>query len=273
MLLRTRAGQRLAESLGLAKSLRHPIVVGGTGGSGTRAVRDLLIRAGVSMGTNVNGPGDALDFEPFLGRWINPILESTETLAFRAEDLPASIRRRATREFHRRMRRYLRTIPSGQRWGWKNPRSIYILPLIHFLIPGFYFVHVVRDGRDMAVSSNQNQYRKHFSSLFHATRSEAEQVMESCTMWARTNGEVADWCERVLGNRYVRLRLEDLCKTPREVAANLLGALDLEVSRADDAVIALKTPATIERWRTLPNEISERLTSVAGDTLRRFGYE
>lgn len=273
MVLRTRVGQRLAETLGMAKSLRCPIFVGGTGGSGTRAVRDLLILAGVSMGTNVNGPGDALDFEPWLERWINPIMQSTGTLDYRVEEVPASIRVPATRKFHRRMRRYLRTIPSGRRWGIKNPRSIYVLPLIHSLIPGMYFVHVVRDGRDMAVSSNQNQYQKHFGALFRTTRSDVNPAEESCAMWARTNGEVSDWGERVLGRRYVRLLLEDLCKRPVEVAANLLRALDLDASRAPDAVAALKTPSTIDRWKTLPNETAERLTSIAGETLRRFGYQ
>ena len=46
-------------------------------------------------------------------------------------------------------------------WGWKEPRSIYLLPFFHRHLPGLRFLHVVRDGRDMAFSENQNQLRKH----------------------------------------------------------------------------------------------------------------
>ena len=41
-------------------------------------------------------------------------------------------------------------------WGWKEPRSIYLLSFLHRHLPALRFLHVVRDGRDMALSKNQN---------------------------------------------------------------------------------------------------------------------
>ena len=57
--------------------MRAPIVIGGSGGSGTRVLRNALIAAGVFMGTRVNDAGDALDFEPWLDCRINHILAAT----------------------------------------------------------------------------------------------------------------------------------------------------------------------------------------------------
>ncbi|BCW93430.1 MAG: hypothetical protein KatS3mg007_1324 [Thermoanaerobaculum sp.] len=63
---------------------------------------------------------------------------------------------------------HLRPLVSEQRggarysaWGWKEPRSIYLLPFWNELMPSLRFIHVIRDGRDMAFSANQNQLRKH----------------------------------------------------------------------------------------------------------------
>ena len=57
------------------------------------------------------------------------------------------------------------TLEPGRPWGWKEPRSIYLLPFFHQQLPALRFLHVVRDGRDMALSANQNQLRKHGNGL------------------------------------------------------------------------------------------------------------
>lgn len=45
------------------------------------------------------------------------------------------------------------------RWGWKSPRSLYYLPLFHHMLGGnFKIIHVVRDGRDVALGDNQAQF-------------------------------------------------------------------------------------------------------------------
>ena len=51
---------------GIDHTASNPVVIGGTGGSGTRAVQSALAAAGVFMGERLNESGDAMDFEPFL---------------------------------------------------------------------------------------------------------------------------------------------------------------------------------------------------------------
>ena len=45
------------------------------------------------------------------------------------------------------------------KWGWKAPRSIYYLPLLLRVLKGnLRFIHVIRDGREISVADNQQQY-------------------------------------------------------------------------------------------------------------------
>jgi hypothetical protein len=53
----------------------NPIVIGGSGGSGTRAVARFLTAIAVKMGEYLNQSGDALAFVDTLDALINPILE------------------------------------------------------------------------------------------------------------------------------------------------------------------------------------------------------
>lgn len=47
----------------------------------------------------------------------------------------------------------------GNLWGWKGPRSVYFLPFYQAVFGDhFRFLHVLRDGRDVAYGDNQMQF-------------------------------------------------------------------------------------------------------------------
>lgn len=248
-----------------------PIVVGATGGSGTRAVHGVLARAGVFMGVRLNGSGDAMDFVPFLDEIINPTLERTRSLNYELSSLPSSHCDRALSRLREISGRYLADRPVHLRaWGWKNPRSIYILPFIYAVYPGLRFVHVVRDGRDMALSSNQNQLRQHYAALFGRAPRETGPV-ESIELWTRANLDVAAWGEAHLAKRYLRVRLEDLCTSPATTVEGLLATLRVE---ADPGTVAghILPPKTLGRWRSEHEQLIEKLDETGRVALKAFGY-
>ena len=86
------------------------------------------------------------------------------------------------------------------------------------------FLHLVRDGRDMALSDNQNQPKKHYQALFGDAYEACHDAAPECAirLWATANSQVADWGERELGNRYMRVRFEDVCASPRVVMYDTL---------------------------------------------------
>jgi hypothetical protein len=248
-----------------------PIVVGATGGSGTRVIASLLQRAGVFMGADVNGAGDSLPIALFLDLWVNVYAaRSSLFLEEEAQVVEAAM----ARSLHEAIVRHLATAPAGP-WGWKEPNSIYVLPFLGGQFPQFRFVHLIRDGRDMVFSDNQGQLTKHGRS--YLARAEAEfhgQYERSAALWALANLEAADYGERVLGERYLRIRFEDLCTEPVVTIDRLFAFVGSNADADRLARDEIKPPASLGRWRQEDSRILRRIGRVACVQLAldRFGY-
>tara|TARA_B100001123_G_scaffold439156_1_gene575457 strand:+ start:285 stop:1010 length:726 start_codon:yes stop_codon:yes gene_type:complete len=230
------------------------------------------------MGTEdqVNEAGDAMDIEPVLDDHINQILRETQSLDYSPSDLPAPLLASVQQDLLLAVSCFLRHAPSKfGAWGWKNPRCMFILPLINEMFDGLRFVHLVRDGRDMATSENQNQPRKHFEAMFNEPL-DPRDPSGAMRLWAKANLGTANWGERILGERYMRIRFEDLCATPRKGTAQILEfALISQEDRAKAVSMAenlVATPKSINRWHTLEPETAKNLTRLGQEALRRFGY-
>lgn len=266
----TRWGQPLLRLAGKG-DWAAPILIGATGGSGTRALRQMLMATGVFMGNRVNESGDAMDFEPLLDDVINPVLSATHGLDYDPASLPADLTEQATAGYRTIAEAFLADRPDESiAWGWKNPRSMYLLPMIHAVFPGLRFIHLIRDGRDMALSDNQNQTRKHFAALM-GQEPPADERIASIMIWAKANGTAADWAARVLQDRVFTLRFEDLCAQPAKEARRLFDWAGLS-GNVDDAAQLIKPPSSIGRSRELDAATAARMIEIAGPQLERFGY-
>jgi hypothetical protein len=246
-----------------------PIVVTGTGGSGTRAVAEFCTANGVYMGTQLNGASDAMAFVPALSGVIDPILSQTRSLDYSIEALPERIRTQALSALEGAIRLHLDGWPGRVRWGCKNPRQIFVLPILAAILPNLTLVHVVRDGRDMLLSRNQNQPRQHYSSLFNQPWLETPKSIGQ--FWGVTNLQVARVGARLLGKRYVRVRIEDLCASERSRhVAVLASALDFDPNTALQAASVFEAMPSFGRGQELTlDQPSESPFNVA---LRTFGY-
>jgi Sulfotransferase family len=244
-----------------------PLIVGATGGSGTRVIARIVQRCGYEIGTHLNHPLDALEFLPFHERWIDRWLA-------RPGRVPAQMREDLTQVIARHLATADGTVfEPGGRWGWKAPRSIYLLAFFHECWPEMKFVHVLRDGRDMSLSKNQNQLRKHGRRLLSwSERWLAPQPVRSIRLWDRVNRRAADFGDQTLGKNYLPLRFEDLCEHPVDTLARLLEFIGGPGDPATLAREEVRPPATLGRWRREPPSLIARLEAAGGDGLRRFGY-
>lgn len=259
----------------LYKNPTPPIVVGATGGSGTRVFQAILQQAGIYMGHHLNHAGDAMDLEPFLDRWINPLLETIGKTGFDITDVPPVMRRESLRDLGQSLKIYCAHRPPQVRWGWKNPRSMYVAPLIHAFFPDMRFIHVVRDGRDMAFSDNQNQRNKHYAALFGrmpVTDTPLAGAAASAQLWAAANGQIVQWGQSVLGNNYYRIRLEDLCTSPETGIRDLFSWLDYATDVAPLAQL-VTPPESLGRWRNHDSATLDTITDAARSTLVTLGYQ
>lgn len=253
--------------------LPPPIIIGATGGSGTRAVRQLLVDAGGAFGTDTNEAGDALAFETFLDAWINPVMAETGGPDFRLSTLSEPVREGGLAALEAALTGYREEIPEGAAlWGWKNPRSMYLLPFLAERFPGLRFVHLIRDGRDMAFSANQLQAIKHSFPLFGPPRRPREPAQTGIRLWALANSQVAAWGARTLGPRYLPVRYEDLCDHPDRTLPRLLAALEAPTPTGTALEAGFRPAPTIGRWRLQAPARIRALEATAGEALDHFGY-
>jgi hypothetical protein len=243
-----------------------PRVIGATGGSGTRVVGRIVRAGGMYTGTNLNDYEDALELAGFSDRWINRIVTeglndlSDEVLAALTDDLAATL------EQHRST-----LPPDAVAWGWKEPRSIYLISLFNRLMPGFRFLHFVRDGRDMAFSDNQQQLRKHGEAVLPPETASWKRPVRSIALWTYVNTQAADYGEQHMPGRYLRVRFEDLCSDPVATVGQLYDFFGLQ---GDVALAAaeVQPPRTLGRWQKARKGVVADLHAVAAPALERFGY-
>ncbi|HYR22011.1 MAG TPA: sulfotransferase [Chthoniobacterales bacterium] len=247
-----------------------PLVIGATGGSGTRVIARIAKHAGYNLGSRLNSSEDALEFYSFHDAWINPFVSAQR----RRETMTPWQSARMKEDFYAAVARHIPEAERrGTRWGWKAPRSIYLLPFLSAQFPQLKFIHLLRDGRDMALSQNQNQLRKHGRAvlslrerLFHST------AENSMLLWASVNLRAADYGESSLRENYLRVRFEDLCAQPLETTARIVNFLEAPIDPAPIAQAEITAPKTLGRWRDCSPRIISKLEALAATSLRRFGY-
>ncbi len=177
------------------------------------------------------------------------------------------------------------------RFGEKTPDYGEIVPAIETLLPEAHFLHLIRDGRDVAVSKR---------SLWFGA---GQDISAQAAAWAeqvRRTREAARHCRH-----YLEIHYEELVRTPREILLRVCQFLDLpfeegmlryyeraadrlqevndwpsqgvtaEQRRALHALVQ-RPPLTerIGRWK---QELTETeiaaFEAVAGECLRELGYE
>jgi hypothetical protein len=246
----------------------EPRVIGATGGSGTRVVARIVREGGLFIGTNLNRYEDALDFAAYFDRWINPYVAAVD------EGARTALFDEMTRELAEVVGTHLRERPGDAGlWGWKEPRSIYLLPFFDRLMSGFHFLHVIRDGRDMAFSENQNQLKKHGRVVLPRSRLPfRSRPSRSIELWARVNTLAADYGEQRMAGRYFRVQFERLCAEPGPTIEGILRFFGLRGDAARIAAEEVSPPATLGRWRDRGRRTIAELDRIAGPALARFGY-
>ena len=249
-----------------ADQIQPPVVIGGHGGSGTRVLPRALRLAGYWMGAWVNRrTEDAMSTRYFLQRYFEQSIADEPSQ--RAELEQAF--RLATRGH--RMRMPDRSLP----WGWKNPRCMWVIPFIARIYPEMRFIHLVRDGRDVALSANLNLLRKHGKQLLGEQYPERDPVRAQLRLWALGNETAARDGQRLLGEHYLQLSYEELCRAPRETLARMYAHLGRSVpDHVLDQARQLVVPSrSIGAWRHSEHECLHRPTPEISAALRRFGYE
>jgi hypothetical protein len=261
------------------KKFAGPVAIGGVGGSGTRVLAHALQAVGVNIGTDLNEPLDnllftllfkdrrilALDDETFAKRceiFASAVSGASNTLSIPDDvidgDRPGSgLVQHDTGWLNERKARLAERLFSGEEadsnipWGWKEPNTHVVLDRLADNIPELKYVHLVRNGLDMAFSDNQNQLR--FWGRYFLTNDQTDPDVtptNSLSYWVRAEKRVREIGER-MGSSFLLIRFEDLCADPETELSKLFAFCGISIDPA--MMISLganvQAPASVNRGR------------------------
>jgi hypothetical protein len=232
------------------------------------------------MGADRNESEDAADFlrlvEPLVERWHPDFSRLFRHGDEMLEPLVDSV-----------LSHHLAPRPAGARWGWKLCETLYILPVLARIFPDAWFVHLVRDGRDVAFSNHVAPVTSFWRKIYFDTAeitSWRGMPLTYKAYYARPHVfNARHWVSSVttarhygamLGGRYLEVRYEDLVRAPEATARNLLGHLLID---APDALVKAFAASVSEdrvgRHAVFPRSAQREALAVLRPTLTAFGYD
>jgi Sulfotransferase family len=252
-----------------------PVAIGGVGGSGTRAVASILRSLGYYIGADLNPANDNLWFTLLFKRpelfLVPPEHEdfARSVLLFRAAMLGGSALSAEQRQWvfsltgdrppHRsawlcqRADSLIAAATAERhaplRWGWKEPNTHIMVDRLVRHFPDMTYIHVMRNGLDMAHSSNQHQLRL-WGRLFFGHGNYAVDPYWSLKYWCLVHRRMEAFGKR-MGARFFLLNYDDLCLHPARALEQLLVFLGIPSTlTANHSLISLiEPPSSIGRFK------------------------
>lgn len=248
-----------------------PIFLGGEGRSGTTLLRVMLdAHSAISCGPETHFLVDERFrrfHHHFRGKWW----KRAEGYGYTLDDMDDLVRDFARGWFETYMRRR-----GKRRWADKTPQTIHILPYLWELFPTAKFVHMIRDGRDVACSIIPQKWGP-------------DNVRDAARRWVECIEKGI--AHREDTGRYLEVRYEHLATEPerelRRVCAFVGEEFEAQMlshqehladnpqateSSAGQVARPLYT-SSIGRWRRdLSARELRQFLKIAGPTLEMLGY-
>ena len=226
--------------------------------------------------------GDGHQFD--VQRFLNDLFadQKFRSLGLAEDELTAALLGQPPTDFADAVRRVFDFYASRNgksRYGDKTPAYVLRVPLLAELFPESRFIHLIRDGRDVAVSFSHVRFGPH-------------NVGETAIYWKRRVLQGRKDGQALGEHRYREVRYEDLVREPEAVLTDLCAFADLEFDPAmlryfegtsqfvgstgfPEAHQRLFLPPTagLRDWRVelAPDDI-RRFEAVAGKQLDDLGY-
>lgn len=249
-----------------------PTIIGGVGGSGTRLIAQILMLMGYNMGHDFNKACDNLSFTLLFRRLeilsinnfefqslINILkigILGNEKFTIKQIDTIKKFgntsRPHLTSDWLKtRANKLINTvanIKSKTKWGWKEPNSHIVLKQLHQTLPEMKYIHVIRNGIDMAYSENQNQltfWGNHF-----INGGVTITPRNSLKYWCIVHKNLFEYSKNLKTNFYL-LNFDEFCQKPKRGIMKLMKFLNHNLSAEDESQIQglIKLPESIGRFK------------------------
>jgi hypothetical protein len=208
--------------------------------------------------------------------------------------------RRKSQRFYRMVYRWLMRIHADGdlRFAEKTPRNAFLVGFLREAFPDAQFVHIVRDGRDAALSYSKKPWLSAASAGSSrrepggypygptarfwvepdsVSQFETTSDLHRCIWaWRRHTESILQEAETLSVNQYHEIRYEALVRQPHETADPLLDFLQISQPKSRDrfhqAVDAVD-PKSVGGWRDgMTVDQQAVVMTEAGSLLKRLGY-
>jgi hypothetical protein len=158
-------------------------------------------------------------------------------------------------------------------WGWKEPCSYIYIRFLNEYFDSFKYIHVIRNGLDMAYSSNQGHLYS-WGDRFGVQIPDSPELLPKASIeyWIKANERTIAVGERLLGDRFLVLNFDKLCIEPRNQIEKLISFLKIESRNLDiNSLCSLcKIPQSLGRYKRYGLGI---FCKDEIDAVRRLGFE
>ncbi len=266
--------------------MKGPVIVGGIGGSGTRVVASILQSINFFIGEDLNRALDNLTYTFLFRRpeWFKKnktnkqlletgisILEKSMITKHRYSIPELIFLFNCTLWFMKNglnkdqdgkikwtINRLLKVLNNKQNnhlasagWGWKEPNTHINIIGLYDYFPKFKYIYTIRNGLDMAFSSNQNQLIN-WGTLYGVNQPKTTRdiPLASFRYWVEANKRVLVLQEKIGKDKIYLLNFDKLCLNPEQEINNLINFLSIEVTthQLQKAISIPKIPATKGRY-------------------------
>lgn len=270
-----------------------PIIIGGTGGSGTRVIAEILIRSGVYLGQDLNRSKDNLLFTYLFKHpkrfandtnRVNPkyrklfALHEKLLLGYspnKIREIGILFRAGWAHAFNwynwkwvmKRWNRIARSKPvTPAIWGWKEPHSMFFLHDMQAYHSDAKFILVLRNGLDMTYSSTDQQFR-HWGTGFQIDPSDLG-PRNRFEFWYQSNRQAITTAMTIFGENFLMIRFEDLFLRREHTMSELFEFVGLDVGKISSEIWKIpQQPESYNRYRHFATawidlEVTQKLAEI-----------
>jgi hypothetical protein len=264
------------------RPLGPPVITFNKSHSGSRLLAQVVAEAGIFMGAHQNDSNDSWDvlklvehlvlryYPDYSPLWRNDVADDAVLTGLIRDVFKA----------------HTDGLVQGGRWGWKLCETTYILPVLDFLFPDARYIHLIRDGRDVAFTDHRAPNNPFWKKIYFNT--------DHISAWRGLRFHRRDYARRshiynalhwvnsvavgraygaMLRERYLEVRYEDLCESFDRTAEGILRFID-----ADDVAGAIErlSPTvyrnSVRKHLRQPKEKLREVIDIAKPLLLSLGY-
>lgn len=248
----------------------EPIAIGGVGGSGTRVIADLFMELGYHLGLDINHSLDNLWFTLLFkyreALYLNDLeffrcyeIFRNAMLSVEGGSIDSELRQKllsSERDDQHNESWLIKRLASissidtitASKWGWKEPNTHIFIDRIFSIDKSINYIHVMRNGLDMAYSQNQNQLRLWGSTILGEAYENSPRG--SLRFWCQVHKRIQK-TNSLMGQKFLLINFDELCKFPHEELQKILNHFKIRTPNylLEKLTKRIKQPASIGRHR------------------------